>query len=58
MHEYMFIQLENWAPLVFGLSGSFGISFDMLVQYSDSQNQWRHRMLVLLRGVVIATKFE
>lgn len=38
--------------------GSLGSSFDMLVQYSDSQSQWRLCMLVPLRGVINAKVFQ
>ena len=57
-HKYMFILLNNSAHRVICVSGSLGNSFDMLVQNSDSQSQWRHCMLVPLRGVAIGSVFQ
>lgn len=48
-HKYMFILLHALSSLC--LLNHLGNSFDMLVQYSDSQSQWRFCMLVPLRGV-------
>jgi len=48
----------KYSPQPNSVFGSVGNSFDMLEQYCDSQSQWRHCMLVPLKGVINVTTFQ